>query len=151
MLSTWPSKHILEWLHLPQNLSPWGLFSWTPPPPPPPGPPRVPVSWDYYGVVVCMHVTHLVSLCTQSVSFTHTATLTWMPALACCHTHPMLCRVNYAYIRRLEVKNRGNNGSSYGWNSALECRPRVRRQVVVLFLWSPLSSCVVSKSLNSKQ
>ena len=32
----------------------------------------------------------------------------------------------WPYIQRLEVKNRGHNGGSHGWNSTLEHRPRVR-------------------------
>ena len=51
----------------------------------------------------------------------------------------------WPYIQWLETH--GHIGGSRGWNSALERRPRVGRQVVVLFLQLSLLSCVVSKRL----
>ena len=50
-------------------------------------------------------------------------------------------------IWQLEVKNHGHSGGSHGWNSALGRRPWVWAPGRGSLLQSPLSSCVVSKSL----
>ena len=53
------------------------------------------------------------------------------------------------YIWWLELENLSHTGGLRSWNFVLGVGCEFRCQVVVLFLWLPLSSCVVRKACTS--